>query len=34
MILVVQLKETDYNTKSDEIEKKVTDRSHDKYLTT
>ena len=30
---VIQLK-TDYNTKVNEIEKKITDLSHDKYITT
>ena len=28
------IKKTDYNTKSNEIEKKITDHSHDKYITT
>ena len=32
-MLVVWLK-TDYNTEISEIEKKVTDHSHDKYITT
>ena len=27
-------KKTDYNTKFTEIEKKLTDHSHDKYITT
>ena len=27
-------KETDYDTKVDEIEKKLTDQNHDKYITT
>ena len=27
-------KETDYNTKITEIEKKLTDQNHDKYITT
>ena len=35
-MLVVLLKKTktDYNTKITEIEKKLTDRNHDKYITT
>ena len=28
------VKKTDYNTKITEIEKKVTDHDHDKYITT
>ena len=28
------VKKTDYNTKISEIEKKVTDHDHDKYITT
>ena len=28
------MKKTDYNTKVNEIEKKFTDYSHDKYVTT
>ena len=28
------VKETDYNTKINEIEKKITDHKHDKYITT
>ena len=28
------LKKTDYNTKITEIEKKLTDHNHDKYITT
>ena len=28
------VKETDYNAKINEIEKKVTDHNHDKYITT
>ena len=31
---VVQLKKTNYKTKSSEFEKKITDPSHDKYITT
>ena len=34
LILVFQLKKNDYNTKINEIEKKITDHSHDKYITT
>ena len=36
-MLVIQSKKkkkTDYNTKIDEIEKKITDHGHDKYITT
>ena len=33
-MLVVQLKKTNYNTKSSELVKKVTDHNHDKYITT
>ena len=33
-MLVIQSKETDYNTKINQIEKKITDHSHDKYITT
>ena len=28
------VKKTDYNTKINEIEKKITDHDHDKYITT
>ena len=28
------VKKTDYNTKSNEVEKKITDHSHNKYITT
>ena len=28
------VKKTDYNTKVSEIERKIADRSHDKYITT
>ena len=28
------VKKTDYNTKINEIEKKITDHNHDKYITT
>ena len=34
LILVIQLKITDYNAKCNDIEKKVTDHDHDKYATT
>ena len=33
-MLVIQLKKTDYNTKISEIEKKITDHDHYKYITT
>ena len=33
-MLVVLLIKTDYNTKINEIEKKLTDDNHDKYITT
>ena len=33
-MLVIQLKKTDYNTKVTEIEKKITDCNHDKYIDT
>ena len=33
-MLVIQSEKTDYNTKIIEIEKKITDHSHDKYITT
>ena len=33
-MLVILLKKTDYVTKVNEIEKKITDHSHDKYITT
>ena len=33
-MLVVLLKKTDYSTKITEIEKKLTDQNHDKYITT
>ena len=33
-MLVIQLKKTDYDTKITQIEKKVTDHNHDKYITT
>ena len=34
LMLVIQSKKTEYNTKVSEIEKKVTDHDHDKYITT
>ena len=33
-MLVVQLKKTNYNTKISDLEKKITDHNHDKYITT
>ena len=33
-MLVIQSKKTDYNTKVNKIEKKITDHNHDKYITT
>ena len=33
-MLVVLLKKTGYNAKKSEIEKKLTDHNHDKYITT
>ena len=33
-MLIIWLKITDYNTKINEIEKKLTDHMHDKYITT
>ena len=33
-MLIIQLKKTDYNTKITEIEKKLTDQNHDKYIAT
>ena len=33
-MLVVWLKKTDYDTNISELEKKITDHSHDKYITT
>ena len=32
--LVIQSKKTDYNTKINEIEKKITDHYHNRYFTT
>ena len=33
LIQVIQLQKTDYNTKINETEKKITDHDHDKYIT-
>ena len=33
-MLIIQSKKTDYNTKINKIEKKITDFNHDKYTTT
>ena len=33
-MLAIQSKKTDYDTKVNGIEKKITDHSHDKYITT
>ena len=33
-MLVIQPKKTDYNTKTSEVKKKITDSNHNKYLTT
>ena len=33
-MLVIQSKKTDYNTKINKIEKKITDFNHDRYTTT
>ena len=33
-MLVIQSKKTDYNTKINEIEKKIRDHYHDRYITT
>ena len=33
-MLAIQSKKTYYNTKINEIEKKITDHDHDKYITT
>ena len=33
-MLVIQIKKTDYYTKINDIEKKITDHNHDKYITT
>ena len=33
-MLVNQSKKTDYNTKINEIEKKISDHYHDRYITT
>ena len=34
LVLVIQSKKTDYSTKINEIEKKITDHNHDEYITT
>ena len=34
LVLVVQLKKTNYNTKITEFEKQLTDHNHDKQITT
>ena len=34
LVLVIQLKKTDYNTKVTEIENKLNNHNHDKYITT
>ena len=34
MLVVFSKKKTDYNTKISEVEKKVSDHNHDKYITT
>ena len=34
LISVIYSKKTDYNTKISEIEKKITDYNHGKYMTT
>ena len=34
LMLIIQLKKTDYNRKTCEIEKKISDYDHDKYITT
>ena len=34
LVLEVQLKKTDYDTKINELEKKLTDHNHDKYINT
>ena len=34
LILVIWLQKTDYNTKINEIAKKITDHNHDKYFIT
>ena len=33
-MLVILLKKTDYNTKINEIENKITNHKHDEYITT
>ena len=34
LVLVILVKNTDYNTKINEMEKKIADHSHEKYITT
>ena len=34
LVLVIQSKKTEYSTKINEIEKKIADHNHDKYITT
>ena len=34
LVPVIQFKKFDYNTKIDEIEKKIIDHDHEKYITT
>ena len=34
LVLVIQSRKTEYNTKINEIEKKSTDHNHDKYIVT
>ena len=33
-MLVIQSKKTDYNTRTNKIEKKITEHNHDKYPAT
>ena len=34
LVLVIQSKKTEYNTKINKIDKKITDHNHDNYVTT
>ena len=34
LVLVIQSKNTEYNTKINEIEKKIADHNHDNYINT
>ena len=34
LVLVIQSKKTDYNTKINKTEQKITNHNHDKYITT